>query len=320
MLRIPRDQDDGYSDLQMFVQDRWTLEPCDVHRRPALRLLRRLRQRLDAAAEPLERGAVLPGLRGRSTGRTSRRAAASPTTCSAPARRRIKMSIARYVAPREQRHRAGQQPADHDRPHRHPHMARSQRRLHDLQPRRLGAERRARADEQRQLRQGHPDHGDARSADAQRLERARRDRRMAGCRAARADAAGRPARPATTCATTGNQTRRRQHAGDQRRLHRAVLHQRPVACRSAWWRRLSGLRSVRHHGRRRAAGAEQHDLRQQLRRRHRPVPGRRHHAPTARLAGGTFLNGGFNMQQRLLDTCASDSRSTRPRGTVLPVS
>ena len=42
--------------------------------------------------------------------------------------------------------------------------------------------------------------------------------------------------------------RRRQHAGDQCRLHRAVLHRCPVACRSAWWRRLSGLRSLRHHG------------------------------------------------------------------------
>ena len=146
--------------------------PRHHHRRPPLRLLRRLRERFDAAGQPLERGAVLPGLRAPAL---ARHLAARRHLLRSVRQRQDRAEDERRALCRagEQRHGAGQQPADDDRADRHAELERSERRLHDLQPGRLGAVGRAGPDEQRQLRQEHPEHRDAGSADAQRLGRAR---------------------------------------------------------------------------------------------------------------------------------------------------
>ena len=154
-----------------------------LHRRPSLRLLRGPRRRRLSPAEPLERTAVLRRLRADGL--------EGPVAARGRRLRSVRQRQDRAQGQfRPLRRAAGdgntgrQQPAEHDRRHRHAELAGFEPRLHDLQRRRIGAVGRARADEQRQFRQADSDHGDARSPHAQRLELPRRDLGVAGRRAA----------------------------------------------------------------------------------------------------------------------------------------
>ena len=187
-LRIPRDSSTAYfPDLGIYVQDRWTFKRATLTGGAALRLLSSARvERRHAAREPLESVAVLPGVQG--------------ADLEGPlASRRRRLRCVRQRQDRDQgerlalrrsrrrQHGAGQQPADTIGRDRHAHLARSERRFHDLQPRRVGADGRARPDQQRRT--------SARSFRPRRRRRIRR-RSTAGTRAAR------PSNGRSSCSTS----------------------------------------------------------------------------------------------------------------------
>ena len=303
-LRIPRDQDDGYGDLQMFVQDRWTLGRATIT--GGLRYDYFVGYVNDSTlpASRWNAAQFFPGFELQHWQDISPRGGISYDLFG-NGKTALKMSVARYVAPESNGTAAGQQPADDDRADRHAELERSERRLHDLQPGRLGSVCRARADEQRQLRQEHSEHRDAGSADAQRLGRAGFDDRMAGDGAARADAARRPGgrllpegrrQPDWRSTTRWSPT-------PTTRDRSASPHRPTPTCRAAAATRSAGCTTSR----RPRAGSSRTTRRSPAIsatsiNRYQGVDA----SANFRLAGGTFINTGFNMQQRLLDDCAAN--------------
>ena len=103
----------------------------------------------------------------------------------------------------------------------------------------------------------------------------------------------------------GNRTGGRQHAGHQRRLHRAVLHHRPsnADLPGGGGYPICGLYDITPTAR----GLQQNyttfasNFGESINR-YQGVDV----SANVRLAGGTFINTGFNMQQRLLDDCAAN--------------
>ncbi len=216
---------------------------------------------------------------------------------------------------------AANNPADHRRPDRHAHLERSERRLHDLQRRRIAAVERARPDDQLELRQGDSLDQHAGSGDVERLRGPRLDHRVAGGRPTRAVPARRADRR-LLLPVQRQSAGHGQHARHERRLRRSVLHHRAVESGSAGRRRLPGVRAVRHQAGIALAAAEQRHVRAQLRRDRRSLHGLRHHAcrrglPTARsFRAGSMRSAACLRHLQRADRCRARRpriRSTTPR-------
>ena len=114
----------------------------------------------------------------------------------------------------------------------------------------------------------------------------------------------------------GNQRATDNTLIDQRRLRRPVLHQRALACRPSGWRRLPGVRAVRHQGRLAPAGTEQ---RRRFARNFGDVIDQYQgfdFGVTGRFSTRTFVQGGVNAQKRVYDTCTcrASGRHDEPAG------
>ena len=156
-------QENLNANLGLFAQDKWTLQRLTLTYGAPVRLLQRVDAAADGGGGPFHVGGRAGGARRTSrrraacrAGTTGRSGAARRTTCSAPARRRSRSSVGKFLGTAGARPRFVDQPAG--RSERHARVDRRRSERHDLRRERQRAVQRAGRDGEQQLRHSGPGH------------------------------------------------------------------------------------------------------------------------------------------------------------------